>query len=221
MLKHKGGKALRLGSIYRVAKLECAASHGGVLRATSVLVACVFLLASCGETSKTWTEEVYLENGDIIIAERAGHGKSLRQLGGPSSWFPREMSISIRPRGPTPIPPEWRGPFDPVLLDYQPASNAWSIVTTFRTCEAWYAEGRPIPPYIQYRSVGGAPWQQVALESEFIGRETNMVTGPWSEDEGSTLTIAVKNSRRELISLKNRRILSAWGRDEYNNCALK
>jgi hypothetical protein len=132
------------------------------------------------------------------------------------------MSVSItQTLGEIKPPPEWRDVYVPVLLDYDASSKSWSMLASFYYCETWYALGRPIPPYIEYQSNDGSPWKRVSLEERFIGRDTNLLTGPRTDGEPKLVTIADKEFRQRSAARKYQRILRKWGREEQNHCDLK
>ena len=179
----------------------------------------VIALSGCGEVSLKWSEEIQLEDGQVVVAERTAQGKKYSELGGPKSWNQTEMSVVITkaPNGIKP-PPEWHAAYVPALLDYQPSSNSWSIVATFYFCETWYELGRPVPPYIEYQSTNGSPWKRVPLEERFIDRQTNLLTGPSSDGEPSLVTIVDKELRQRSAAPKYKNILRKWGREQDNFC---
>jgi hypothetical protein len=166
-----------------------------------------------------WSEEVRLDDGRMLLVERTAQGKQFAELGGPKGWDQTEMSLSVvqAPDG-VKAPPQWRDAYVPVLLDYQPQSESWSVLATFYYCEAWYELGRPIPPYIQYRSTKGSAWARVPLEERFIDRSTNLLTGPSSEGEPERVTLADKARRERSAVQRFQRILRKWGQVEENNC---
>lgn len=188
-----------------------------------LVVASTIVLAGCDKANLQWSEEVRLLDGQMVMAERTAQGRTYSELGGTGGWrHPVKMSVSItkEPDGIEP-PPEWRDAYVPVLLDYDISSKSWSMVATFYYCETWYALGRPIPPYIEYQSTRGSPWKRVPLEERFVGRETNLLTGPRTDGEPDLVTIADKEFRQRSAGWKYQRILRKWGREERNYCDLK
>lgn len=178
------------------------------------------LMAGCDRASVKWSEEVRLADGQMIAVARTAQGKTYSELGGTGGWRePVEMSIAItKVPGDIKPPPEWRGTYVPALLDYDDSDKSWSIVATFYYCETWHALGRPIPPYIEYQSVNGAPWQRVPLEERLIDREANMLTGPSAGGEPSLVTIEEKDKIQRGAMPMYQRILRKWGGNEGNNC---
>ena len=178
------------------------------------------LLVGCDQASVRWSEEVRLTDGQMIVVRRTAQGKTYSELGGTGGWRdPVQMSVSIDPTpGGIKPPPEWRENYVPALLDYDPRSKAWSIVATFYYCETWHAMGKPIPPYIEYQSTSGGPWQRVPLEEKFIDRETNLLTGPSTDGEPSLHKIEAKELIQRSAGRKYQRILATWGPEENNNC---
>jgi len=156
----------------------------------------------------------------MIVVARTAQGRTYSELGGTGGWRdPVEMSIAItKAPGDIKLPPEWRDTYVPVLLDYDKSDKSWSIVTTFYYCETWHALGRPILPYIEYRSVNGAPWQRVPLEERLIDRKANMLTGPSTDGEPSFVTVEQKERIQLRAGSKYQRILRRWGGEEGNGC---
>lgn len=185
----------------------------------SLVLVSAMALVGCGEVSLKWSEEVRLEDGQMVVAERTAQGKKYSELGGPEGWNQTEMSVAITqtPHNVKP-PPEWRDVYVPVLLDYQPSENTWTMLATFYFCETWYELGKPVPPYIEYQSINGSAWQRVPLEERLIDRKTNLLTGPSSDGEPGLVTITDKEFRQRSAAPKYRRILRKWGSEEDNFC---
>lgn len=158
----------------------------------------------------------------MIVVQRTAQGKTYSELGGTGGWRdPVEMSVSISPTSDEIRPPPvWRDAYVPVLLDFDASSKSWSMLATFYYCETWYALGKPIPPYIEYQSIHGSLWKRVPLEERFIGRETNLLTGPRTDGEPDLVTIASKEFRQRSAARRFQRILRKWGREESNFCDL-
>jgi len=195
------------------------ASESSKFMALTLTLISTVSLAACDKVNVKWREEVQLEDGVVVIAERTAKGKKYSELGGPGGWKQGEMTVVIT-KAPNNIkpPPEWREVYVPVLLDYQPFSNSWSMVATFFFCETWYELGRPIPPYIEYQSINGAPWRRVSLEERLIGRKTNILIEPDLDGEPGLVKIGEKERRQRRVGPKYKKILREWGSKEYNFC---
>ena len=180
-----------------------------------------FLLSGCDKVDLAWSEEVMLDDGRMMLVERTAKGKQFNELGGPKGWDQSEMSLTVvrTPKG-VRAPPPWRDAYVPVLLDYESSTHSWSLVATFYYCETWYQLGRPVPPYIQYRSTNGSAWTHVPLEERFVERRTNLLTGPSSDGEPELVTVADKERRERSAVQRFQRILRKWGREEDNFCDL-
>lgn len=178
------------------------------------------ILIGCDQANVRWSEEIRLSDGQVIVAERTAQGKTYSELGGAGGWRePVAMSVSIsNTSGGIDPPPVWRDTYVPALLDYDTAKKSWSIVATFYYCETWQELGRPIPPYIEYQSISGGPWQRVQLEERLLDREANLLTGPSSDGEPSLVTIKLKEKNQLSVTPMYQRILRKWGREEGNNC---
>ncbi len=198
---------------------------GEAMRTSQVMCFLVFAgaltLVGCDRASVKWSEEVRLADGRMIVVARTAQGRTYSELGGTGGWRdPVEMSIALtKAPGDIKLPPEWRDTYVPVLLDYDESDKSWSIVTTFYYCETWHAFGRPILPYIEYRSVNGAPWQRVPLEERLIDRKANMLTGPSTDGEPSFVTVEEKERLQLRAGSKFQRILRRWGSEEGSGCS--
>lgn len=196
------------------------ANHATCWLMVFFVAASASMLAGCDRASVRWSEEVRLADGQIVVAYRTAQGRTYSELGGTGGWRdPVEMSISItKSSGNIRPPPPWRDIYVPVLLDYDTSNKTWSLVATFYYCETWHALGRPIPPYIEYRSANGAPWQRVPLEERLIDQEANMLTGPSTDGEPSLVTVEGKERIQRSSTPMYKRILRTWGPEEDNNC---
>lgn len=167
------------------------------------------LLTGCGKVDISWTEDVALLDGTLLVVKRGAQGKKLGEIGGSGGWETTRMTLEIEsPKAPT-NPPIWSERWVPMLLDYDAQTKQWFVVATFYTCTDWYDLGRPKLPYIVYRT-NGARWEQVPLSLELYGRKANLLTGPRSGGEPKRVTIEEKNLRDEHVSEEYKQIVSSW-----------
>ena len=181
--------------------------------------AIALLLGGCGHASVRWSEEVQLTSGERIFTERTARGNTFSQLGGSSGWGRDvEMTVAISNTA-TDIktPPEWRSPYAPVLLDYESDSGAWVIIATFNYCEGWHELGRPMPPYIQFRSINGGAWEALPVQPQYLHRQTNLLAKPKTRGEPNLVTSEQKELRQRRAGERFQRILSHWG--QVNPCS--
>lgn len=145
---------------------------------TTMFLALV-MMSGCGAIELTWSEEVRLPTGSLILVERTASGEARGEIGTPTSWKPLEMTLYIPPDTPqgTKGPPLWRSEFIPILLDYEKTTETWSVVATFAYCDTWDSMGRPDSPYIEFQSRAGGSWKKVALEERHIEQPTNLLVG--------------------------------------------
>lgn len=76
------------------------------------------MLAACGEVDLKWSEEVQLEDGQVIVIKRTAKGEKQGELGGPGGWKEKEMSITLEKGGEGMQFPIWQTAYVPILLDY-------------------------------------------------------------------------------------------------------
>lgn len=168
------------------------------------------VLTGCGEVNLNWSEEVQLDDGQIIVVKRTAKGEKQGELGGSGGWEEKEMSITLEKAAEGQAFPIWNTAYVPILLDYQASEKTWSVVATFYYCSGWYNLGRPKLPYVEYQSKDGGPWIVVPLEERLIGRKTNLLTGPRSGGEPPFLSLQDKKGRGDNAADKYRRIVSSW-----------
>lgn len=177
-------------------------------------VGLIGMLTACDAVNLQWSEEVQLNDGQIIVIKRTAKGEKQGELGGPGGWEEKELTITLEKGGEGMAFPVWQTAYVPILLDYQAAEKTWSVIATFYYCEGWYRLNRPKLPYVQYQSKNGGPWVVVPLEERLIGRKTNLLTGPRSGGEPPFLSLEEKKDRGTNAGDKYREILATW----HTNC---
>lgn len=182
--------------------------------------AIALLLSGCSNYAKNeWSEDVQISTEELVRVHRIAEGETYSEFGGVKSWDVKVNSLNVTDGQKIKMfPPVWNGEYIPILLDYQAATEQWSLVTTPNTCEAWYALGKPNPPYIEYQSISGSAWKRVPVEGRLIGRETNLLTGPRVTGEPNFVGISEKIMRRRNAAPKYRSIIRVWGVQEDNFC---
>lgn len=191
-----------------------------VLSSRLIIAGAVLTQVACGDDEQQWTEEVQLQSGHIVTVEQRIEGQRSLQFGGPKGWKRKEITLMAK-RVPSqiPRPPDWKGLYQPILLDYSQEDEAWILVVTTNFCAQWYALGRPQPPYIEYQS-GIDGWRQTSLQSQWIGRESNLMVAPPQSDHDGIAALSPKKNEMRRYDLKYRIVLSKWGRKEGNPCAM-
>lgn len=167
------------------------------------------LLTGCGKVDISWTEDVALQDGTLLVVKRGAQGKKLGEIGGSGGWETTQMTLEIESPKVATNPPIWSERWVPMLLDYDAPAKEWFVVATFYTCTDWYDLGRPKLPYIAYRTNGGH-WEQVPLNPELFGRKANLLTGPRSGGEPKRVTIEDKTLRDEHASKEYKQVVSSW-----------
>lgn len=167
------------------------------------------LLTGCGKVDISWTEDVALQDGILLVVKRSAQGKKLGEIGGSGGWEATQMTLEIEAPKAMTNPPIWSERWVPMLFDYDAQTKEWFVVATFYMCTDWYDLGRPPLPYIAYRTNGGR-WEQVPLSTELYGRKANLLTGPRSGGEPKRVTIEEKTLRGEHAGKKFKKVLSSW-----------
>lgn len=174
------------------------------------LIALTSLLAGCGPKQLMWSEEVQLQDGDILVIRRTALAQPFRQIGGTGGWENEGMTVEIASPVDADNPGIWTGKFVPLIFDRDPDTKEWFLVATFYSCTSWYDLGRPKLPYTEFR-YRNHQWLQQSLSDKFIGREANMFTGMRSSGE-SDLTLISKQQRSAdpRVAPEYRRVVSRW-----------
>ena len=179
----------------------------------SLLVLMTAALTSCKDhAQKEWTEEVLLSSNELLTVRRTASGKLYRELGGPTSWIVSHSQVTFENND----IPMWSGNLIPLYISHDGLS--WNVVATSNTCEQWHDLGAPNPPYLQFRSEHGNPWEEAPLDPNLIGREANLATPPSRDDERETITIKEKIGRARGLTSKYKTILPYWGTEQDNFC---
>jgi hypothetical protein len=167
------------------------------------------VLTGCGKVDISWTEDVALQDGTLLVVKRGAQGKKLGEIGGSGGWGNTQMTLEIESPKVASNPPIWSERWVPMLLDYDAPTKEWFLVATFYMCTDWYDLGRPKLPYIAYRTKGGR-WEQVPLSPELFGRKANLLTGARSGGEPKRVTIEAKKLRDEHAGKEYKEIVSSW-----------
>jgi hypothetical protein len=139
----------------------------------AVLTAMVLAaLEGCsGIADRGWSEEVDLDDGQLLVIDRYVKFQSSHSIAGDAHSstdlestlaFPKSLGLAT-----------WSAPLVPILLYRDPAANEWVIVATTSNCDTWYLEGKPEPPYWEFRHQSGK-WLRSRVSGASIGRKTNL-----------------------------------------------
>ncbi|MDB5801580.1 MAG: hypothetical protein JWL63_2519 [Rhodocyclales bacterium] len=174
------------------------------------LILFVLLVYACNGTKKTaWKEETPLVDGSVIVVQRSAQAHGFGEMGGPGGLRDLKESLQVM-SSPYPMPPSWNDIYAPILIDYDVSKKEWFLIATFYMCEDWRRLGRPKSPYLEYR-VRNGKWIGVPLDSELIGHETNLLTGPnFIDGEPEMLRLPEKRKRRGNVADRFLIILGAW-----------
>jgi hypothetical protein len=164
-----------------------------MLRVRSIAMGLVLLVvAACGFIGETrsWTEDVQLDDGSVIKIER------YVRFATSNSWagdVPRaeERRATLRFTGALSDLPEWDVPLTPMVLYQDASTKEWVIVARTNRCERWIAWGKPFPPYWEYH-LAGKQWRQRPLSDASKGRLANLLIQYRREDLPRHISVAYK-----------------------------
>jgi hypothetical protein len=164
----------------------------------------------------SYREQVQISSGEVIQIERVIEAAPFGEIGGPGGWEAKYNSLRVT-TATGPVPPKWESSMGlmPLLLDRDPITGQWYLVSIFYTCRAWRAIGSPKLPYAAFQ-VSNGQWESAPLDRSLIGRNGNVLTAISSEGEHSPVTLADKQRRNSdpAIVPRGLRIVAQWS----NHC---
>jgi len=170
-------------------------------------LACV----SCSDPLYRWKEEVQLPDGAVLVVERTIRFRDYTPIGGSGGGADVTASTLELLTPMENAPPLWSAPpLLPMLLDRDPVTGEWFIVSTFFMCSVWYDLGKPALPYVEYRLRNGK-WMRAPLSQQLIGRDANVLV-PAEADVKSDQSLETKRLLGEsrAIGRKYRQIIADW-----------
>lgn len=151
------------------------------------------MLSSLPDTHK-WTEDVLLDDGTTIQVKRK---VKLKANGS------EELDATISFAGDLEDLPPWRAPLMAIVLYQDKAQKEWVVVATMNFCSVWERNGKPQPPYWEYR-LGPQGWRQVPLSEVSLGRRANLLHDTVKNIDGRHITVGDRNQLdRPKESLEN------------------
>lgn len=158
----------------------------------SVLLVAAGCEANTGEIERAWSEEVALDDGQVITIDRRVAFKGSNALGG-GAYSATETSSTLSFRGDLSQIPAWDEPLMPLVLYQAESSSVWVVVAKTPSCDVWTTRGKPMPPYWEFR-LEGTMWEEVPLSEESVGRTTNLLFMYNSPLPADHITLATKGA---------------------------
>ena len=166
-----------------------------------LIVVLALLVEACSEGQMTWSEQVRLRTGEVIVVARTATFSENWVAGAGGGSFNKGMSLRIVGPANDDNPGLWEAKFVPIVFDRDPDSGEWFVIATFFHCDSWYELGRPKLPYTEYRFRGGR-WIQQSLAQKWIGRHANVLPSDLSDRK------AIAESKPDLTVERKEEILS-------------
>jgi hypothetical protein len=181
-----------------------------------LLSALAGLTTACGSAERTaWQEEVKLSDGRLLRVEREVTWTTTHPLGEGKSYGVGGTTLRPAKDASQPALPEWNGREEAtLLLDVDPASGSFMLVTYPESCERYAAGSRPDPPYFVYR-VRGDRWEPVPFDAALVGRATNLYPRPRVGGERGLIDVEYKKQIIRKLRPQTRELV-AHGR--RSNC---
>lgn len=154
--------------------------RGVAATATRVLCAVVLMaLAACeqpkprGLVERAWTEDVQLDDGSSIRVRRTARLNITNSWAG-DAYNAVEQEATLAFMGDLSGLPTWSAPRIALVLYRDRDTGEWTLVTTTTSCEIWEQNGKPKPPYWEYR-LRAEGWVAVHLSPASVGRPANLL----------------------------------------------
>lgn len=130
------------------------------------------LFCFLGKGSRTWSEEVELGDGSLIVVLRDVKFTSSNSWAG-DAYSATTIRSTLSFRDDLASLPIWNFPLEPLLLYRDEVAKEWVIVVTTNSCDTWADWGSPSSPYWEFRLRHGK-WLRTELSRASIGRKTNL-----------------------------------------------
>jgi hypothetical protein len=144
-----------------------------------------------GVAERSWTEDVALDDGRVIVIDRYVKLKQSNALGG-GAYSSTDLESKLTFRDEMSALPAWSVPLVPIVLFHDQPAGEWVIVATTGNCDTWYEHGKPLPPYWEYRLRNGK-WLESKLSKASIGRKSNLFFDYESKVPAKRLTQEIKH----------------------------
>ena len=125
-----------------------------------------------GIVERRWSEEVEIDEGNVIVVDRYIKFQESNSLAG-DAYSSTTIKSTLAFTGELSKLPSWDVPLVPLVLYRDQTGGELVIVATSYSCEVWRERGKPAPPYWEYR-LKANKWSQSPLSQISIGRESNM-----------------------------------------------
>jgi hypothetical protein len=148
------------------------------------------MMVGCAERSRSWTEEVRLDDGSVVHVKRKHRYERMGPISGPPAAIPLEGRLRVIDDNGT--SPEWTGLFDPILLYRDPRTHDYVLVCSTNALEVWQQNGKHDPPYWEFR-LQGKVWKPEELDPSLFGKPTNLLlSAAWVDSTWGLVTFAKK-----------------------------
>jgi hypothetical protein len=142
---------------------------------------CALGVVACGKSTpcargvvdRNWVEDVRLDDGSIVRVRRTATLRITNSWAG-DAYNAVELDATLAFMSEQPMLPVWSAQRIAMVLYRDAATEEWVLVTTSTSCTIWERNGKPKPPYWEYRLRDGI-WQQVPLSAASIGRKANLL----------------------------------------------
>lgn len=170
----------------------------------AALCTAILCLAGCEKKHFEWTEDVRLADGGTVQVERTTrYGKVLNELGGPTSRWVSETTVTIVEQGRR--LPTWSHPMEPFLLDKDTATGRWRLVASAADyCDYATRFGAPYVTFPTFE-LNGTEWAYVGFPASMMNRRANLLVGTPKAELGRDPHLGAED-----IATSNARLIE-WG----------
>jgi len=134
------------------------------------VAACEFLT---GDAVREWSEDVELDDGDVVTIERRVEFTKSNSLSGDTyGTSVRKSTLAIK--GEDTALPVWNDVLLPLVLYRDQETDEWVLVASTTSCVTYTSRGRPKPTYWEFR-LQSSGWVETALSPASLERRTNLL----------------------------------------------
>jgi hypothetical protein len=168
-----------------------------------VIVILFVSTTGCTRPSASWLEEVELSDQRVITVSREQRWRTMHPPGASKQFLDDHMTLAIQTQSGELV--AWEGTGEqPMLLDFEPSSGEYLLITLPSLCDRYRSLGEPEPPYVEYR-LRGDKWVRVPFSEESIGRRPNLLLWPMPSGEVARVSIAQKHERNAVSGVSKQK----------------
>jgi hypothetical protein len=162
-------------------------------------LALVTTMSACTPRSNSWTEEVELSSGEVVIVERHEKYHSNRELSGYNNVWIESSKVSVKTSSTAPVPPSLTANEFLIRLDFDLAKQQWYAIGFVEDCYRAQREGLGTRPYHEYILASGT-WSRRPVSPEHVGATSNLLISKKLAEEAPAVKLDEKKRADSSVS---------------------